>query len=882
VSELLARLVARRFWSRFGFVGAPGRSHHAFQALVSALAVVLAVSLLNTWVPRPAAAAPRAAEVVPAAPQAPAGPLERDGEQTLTWDDLGRFTGSTGPAGASSYTHDPAGRPLTVTDAAGTRALTWDPRGLLTGSTEPLTGVRLAHGYDDAGQLASTTYSTAPAGTPPPAGSAVRTYGYDDLGRLTDDRLVTGATPTEVTRTGYGYDPDGNVTARTVTAPGNPAAGAHAYTYDRAGRLTSTTAPGAAATGYGWDDADNRTTAGGDTYTYDDRNRLTARATSAGPTTTYQWSARGTLTRAAPAAGTPGPQVDHTLDALDRLTGVDRGPSTNGGPAMTADYRYDALDRLAARTTTGATTGGTGYAYAGTDIDPVTDGARRYSRGPAGDLLAASDGTTAGARLTVSNTHGDLTATLTTATATGGAVGLTAAGTAVYQPFGAVAGTGGTGTTDAGSLGFQGDLTDPVGGSGDGLVWMGARWYDPTLGAFASRDTMARHTNSRQLLNRYSYGDANPVTLADPDGHCTTTGWGCTFDTGPTSHTVHVALAAWSDSSVAYQLPPPPPRPSPQPATGDGLADVNDPDPDVAYLARLTAAKESIGHAYGGISGRLDAAYNRFKEDLHNPAQARRDIGQLASAWKATAEQTGKQAVQHVVNGATYVRNNPKQALRTAGKLAADTIGITDAITCANGLGGGGGSAGSTPLACGLTALNIAAIALPALAPIAKGLKAASGAAKAGSATLKTRTATKLQDTTTALRARLPARGDDTGAIDPGAFLGRPNSTPSANPAQAGDIAPTTRVGRWMGQNEHKAMVRTGEVQVGGGGTTHVAHPPSMSAYQSQARPGSLYVEFDVPATSLRPGGAPGWAQIPSPQHPLYGRLGRVSRVERG
>lgn len=706
-----------------------------------------------------------------------------DGQQTLTWDDLGRLTGSTGPAGASSYTYDPAGRPLTITDAAGTRALTWDPRGLLTGSTEPLTGVRLAHGYDDAGQLTSTTYSTAPAGTPAPAGSAVRTYGYDDLGRLTDDRLVTGTTQTQVTRTGYGYDPDGNLTTRTVTAPGNPAAGTRAYTYDRAGRLASTTAPGAAAAGYGWDDADNRTTAGADTYTYDDRNRLTARTGAGGPTATYQWSPRGTLTRATPAPGSPGPQVDYTFDALDRLTGVDRGPSTSG--AVTAAYSYDALDRLAARTTTGATAASTGYTYAGTDIDPVTDGARRYSRGPAGDLLAASDGTAVGARLTVSNTHGDLTATLTAATATGGAVGLTAAGTSVYQPFGAVAGTGGTGTTDAGRLGFQGDLTDPVGGSGDGLVWMGARWYDPALGAFASRDTMARHTNSRQLLNRYSYADANPVTLADPDGHCTTTGWGCTFDTGPTSHTVHVALAAWSDSSVAYQLPPPPPRPSPQPATGDGLADVNDPDPDVAYVARLTAAKESVGHAYGGISERLDAAYNRLKEDLHNPAQARRDIGQLASAWKATAEQTGKQAVQHVVNGATYVRNNPKQALSTASKLAADTIGITDAIACAKGLSGGGGSTGSTALACGLTALNIAAIALPALAPLAKGLKAASVAAKTSSATLKTRTATKLQDTTAALRARLPARGDDTGAFHPGAF-GPANRTPSANAAETG------------------------------------------------------------------------------------------------
>ncbi len=68
-------------------------------------------------------------------------------------------------------------------------------------------------------------------------------------------------------------------------------------------------------------------------------------------------------------------------------------------------------------------------------------------------------------------------------------------------------------------------------------------------------------------------------------------------------------------------------------------------------------------------------------------------------------------------------------------------------------------------------------------------------------------------------------------------------------------------------------MVRTGTVQVGGSGTTYVAHPPNMSSFQKQAPPGSLYVEFDVPTSSLRPAGTPEWAQIPSPDHALYGRL---------
>lgn len=88
-----------------------------------------------------------------------------------------------------------------------------------------------------------------------------------------------------------------------------------------------------------------------------------------------------------------------------------------------------------------------------------------------------------------------------------------------------------------------------------------------------------------------------------------------------------------------------------------------------------------------------------------------------------------------------------------------------------------------------------------------------------------------------------------------------------------------TRVGRWMSRDEHAAMVRTNEVQVGGGGTTYVSHPPSIDVWRRQASPGSVYVEFDVPRSVLRPGGQPGHAQIPSPSHPLYGRLAEKSGV---
>jgi len=65
------------------------------------------------------------------------------------------------------------------------------------------------------------------------------------------------------------------------------------------------------------------------------------------------------------------------------------------------------------------------------------------------------------------------------------------------------------------------------------------------------------------------------------------------------------------------------------------------------------------------------------------------------------------------------------------------------------------------------------------------------------------------------------------------------------------------RVGRWMSQGEFDEMSRTGVVQRGGGGYTYVVHPANPDAYRS-ARPGSVYAEFDVPRSSLIPGGRPG------------------------
>ena len=52
-----------------------------------------------------------------------------------------------------------------------------------------------------------------------------------------------------------------------------------------------------------------------------------------------------------------------------------------------------------------------------------------------------------------------------------------------------------------------------------GLVYMQARYYDPSLGIFISPDTMTPDPLSSQAFHRYSYVYNNPISNTDPSGH---------------------------------------------------------------------------------------------------------------------------------------------------------------------------------------------------------------------------------------------------------------------------------------------------------------------------------------------------------------------------
>ncbi|WP_083180282.1 RHS repeat domain-containing protein [Paenibacillus yonginensis] len=72
--------------------------------------------------------------------------------------------------------------------------------------------------------------------------------------------------------------------------------------------------------------------------------------------------------------------------------------------------------------------------------------------------------------------------------------------------------------------GRDGVMTDP-----NGLYYMRARYYDPSLKRFLNRDVLRGDLTDGQTLNRYAYVNGDPVRYVDPLGLCKVEGTGETY-----------------------------------------------------------------------------------------------------------------------------------------------------------------------------------------------------------------------------------------------------------------------------------------------------------------------------------------------------------------
>ena len=317
-------------------------------------------------------------------------------------------------------------------------------------------------------------------------------YRYDTLDRLTG--LTQHTTSTVLASYDYTLDPDGNrlgvtevdgssiawsyddayrLIGETRLSPDGSPANETTYTYDTVGNRLRMTV-GGVTMDYTYNELDQLLTAGGASFAYDARGNLT-RTTEGADVTTYSW------------------------DALDRLSDV----TLPDGTALA--YGYDADGRRVRQTVDGVETN---YLWDETSLygDAVleTDGSGAIQASyllVRAELLSQTRGGD-----TSSYLADGLGSTRALADETGAVTD-----TYTYNAFGELAAS--SGTTENTYL-FAGQQFDAL----TGQYYLRARYYQPALGRFLSRDPLEVQPFNPVEINRYVYARNQPINNVDPGG----------------------------------------------------------------------------------------------------------------------------------------------------------------------------------------------------------------------------------------------------------------------------------------------------------------------------------------------------------------------------
>jgi RHS repeat-associated protein len=597
-----------------------------------------------------------------------------------SYDAAGNLAQTSAGSLSRSYGYDDANRLTSAASAGQTLSFGYDNRGLLTSATDA--SGTTTFGYDTATRLTrysaptapTTTYSYDTSGRPSQVrGSTVLNYSYNGAGLLSKRGTSTGTSSllaetygyddadrlTSISSSGYSetaaYTADGQVASLTQTATGNAASNSTTFGHDDAGRLVtaalSRNGQLVSTTNYGWDADSNRTSVdttgqATQTATYNNADQLTG--LSDGSSYIYDDDGRLTETDKAGAA-----TRNHTYNGFGELTATTIG-------AASVSYTRDPLGRIGSRTDAAASAAiyydGSSNAVAG--YGP-TGAVSRIIRDPLGVILVAATPNQPKLHAHTS-IHGDIAEW---ANETNGAV----TSSTVYDPFGQPSTTG----PAAVALGFQSMFTDPS----SGLVDMGARQYQPSLGRFTTPDSYAGDLTRTLTLNRYAYGNADPVSVFDPDGH-----WG--FSLGD---------------------------------VGDWLSDGWNAVRDTASDG-WNAIRDTVSDGWNAIRDTASDGWNAIRDDVSDW------IGSAGSDIKDVAKDlvsNGREIVDDVQHGLNQLVHDPRRALAA---VASTVVGVgvfagCEALTAGAGSAAcltlasaaGGGVYGATTCADGQAILDCAA-----------------------------------------------------------------------------------------------------------------------------------------------------------------------------
>jgi len=448
----------------------------------------------------------------------------------LDYNEMNRVSKVTFPDGKTvDYKYDAIGNLTQMVDPTGTTDYYYI-KGRLDTVSHSRNGIEIKYNYDSSGNLTAvnilkgldTIYSsqyhyndrnlldrlTDTSGN-------TYTFNYDDLGNITQINYPNG------TYTSFAYDKANRIKNITNAVTGGSSFLTYDYLYDHNGRRTQMTVNGTDITAYGYDDIgqlnqviDSRGTTtynydgtgnrikiigpnGTINYDYDEANRLIQAGN-----TTYGYDNNGNRTSKTDANGT----TTYTYDFNNRLTGI---ITPNGS----VNYTYDGLGTLLSRENT---VSGAVY-YLNNGLDTILESNAADFSNPTKFTLGAGG--------LLGQINPDATAQYFYYDALGslGAVGDQTGnitGSYRYDPWGTVIEQTGS-ATNRNYTGKYGVTEEPE----DGLIHMGARFYDPAAGIFLQTDPVKGNTGNPLSMVPYIYALNDPANLIDPDGQMPSSAW---------------------------------------------------------------------------------------------------------------------------------------------------------------------------------------------------------------------------------------------------------------------------------------------------------------------------------------------------------------------
>lgn len=444
-----------------------------------------------------------------------------DASKTVrSYDAMNRVTSVVYPSGTqpSTFTYDALGNQATAT--SGTVGWTFgrNKRDLVTSETLSVDGHNwtLGYGYDPNGVESSVTYpdgevvpySPDAIGHPTVVGGYVSALSMFEDGTLQFYRMGSGSTyvgtkdlrytfgkfaysqngVTPVVAENVTYDADGNVSRLDDVATNGQRT--KVMSYDGLDRLVASTASNLWGTeSYTYDTLNNirslTNSAGTSTYNYDASNLLDSVSLNGVPQHTFRYDANG---------NTVGKDAQvRDFDLANRMIAIE------GQNA----YTYDAAGRRVKKVTPSGTTY---YAYSSTGalmwaFDAAMGAGTNYIY-LGGKLIANHRPAAQGG---VSYYYSDLQGSVLATTDAQGNI----SSSSDYRPYGLLA----LGTPTNGP-GYTGHVND----SDAGLVYMQARYFDPSVGRFIGTDPKALSAGDMNGVSRYGYANENPYLFTDPDG----------------------------------------------------------------------------------------------------------------------------------------------------------------------------------------------------------------------------------------------------------------------------------------------------------------------------------------------------------------------------